>query len=125
VERSRAQILIEVARRSDRLEEIVSMDQESAWARLTAVRGVGPWTAAIVCGVALGDPDAVPVGDYHLPNTVSWALAGEPRGDDARMLELLEPYAGHRRRVLVLLTSAAIKAPQYGPKTASRDFTRS
>lgn len=125
VERDRAQVLIEVARRAARLEEVVSMDRESGWARLTAVRGIGPWSAAIACGLALGDPDAVPVGDYHIPNMVAWALAGEPRGDDARMLELLEPYGGQRRRVLILLKSAGIEAPKYGPKTAPRDFSRS
>ena len=47
-------------------------------ARLTAIPGVGPWTAAEVVRIAFGDPDAVSVGDYHIPNTVAWALAGEP-----------------------------------------------
>ena len=64
-------------------------------------------------GMAWGDPDAVPVGDFHLPNTVSWALAAEDRGTDERMLELLEPYGGHRRRVVLLLKGAGIKAPKY------------
>ena len=45
---------------------------------------------------AMGDPDAVAVGDFHLKNLVSTALAGEPRGTDQRMLELLAPYAGQR-----------------------------
>ncbi len=125
VERSRAQIIVEAARRAQRLEEIVAMEREAAHRRLLAVRGIGEWTAALVMGAALGDPDAVPIGDYHVPNTVSWALAGEPRGTDARMLELLAPYAGHRRRVLILLKSAGIHAPRYGPKTAPRDFARS
>ncbi len=122
VERSRAGKLIEAARRAKRLEEAVHMDPHDAHARLIAVRGIGPWTAALVMGSALGDADAIPIGDYHIPNMVSWALAGEPRGDDARMLELLEPYAGHRRRVLLLLKGAGISAPKYGPKTATRDI---
>ncbi|MEZ5297750.1 MAG: hypothetical protein R2697_16170 [Ilumatobacteraceae bacterium] len=49
---------------------------------------------------ALGDVDAVIVGDYHFPNTVAWALAGEARGDDDRMLALLEPYSRQQGRVL-------------------------
>ena len=52
---------------------------------------------------ALGDDDAVSVGDFHIPNLVAWALAGEPRADDARMLELLEPYRGRRALVIRLL----------------------
>lgn len=120
VERKRASTLIEAARRAKRLDEILAMDRESAWSRLQAVRGIGPWTAAFVMGAAWGDKDAVPVGDYHLPNTVSWALAGEPRGDDARMLELLEPYRPERRRLLLAIKAEGIHAPKYGPKTAVR-----
>ena len=69
----------------------------TAYARLTAVPGIGPWTAAEVGVRALGDEDAVSVGDFHLPNLVAYALAREPRGTDDRMLELLEPYRGAAR----------------------------
>ena len=84
--------------------------------QLEALPGVGTWTSAEVARVALGDADAVSVGDYHLKNVVAWALAQEPRATDARMLELLEPYAGHRGRVCLLLESAGVRAPHYGPR---------
>jgi 3-methyladenine DNA glycosylase/8-oxoguanine DNA glycosylase len=125
VERARADVIIEAARRARRLEEAVTMAPDQAYRRLTAVRGIGPWTAGHVMGRALGDADAVPIGDYHLPNMVAWALAGEPRADDTRMLELLEPYRPHRRRVIVLLKLARITAPAFGPRRAVPDFTRS
>jgi hypothetical protein len=80
---------------------------DDAARRLTALPGIGPWTAAEVGMVALGDPDAVSVSDYHLPNQVAWALAGEPGADDARMLELLEPYRGQRGRVIRLILAGA------------------
>ncbi len=118
IERARATTLIEAARRIDRLQEAVGMSRQAAWVRLQSVAGIGPWTAAAVMGVARGDPDTVAVGDYHTPHLVSWALAGEPRGDDARMLELLEPYRGHRRRVVTLLKAAGIRAPRFGPRKA-------
>ncbi len=118
IERARAEKLVEAARRAKRIDEVVSMPREAAWDRLLAIRGIGPWTAAAVMGIALGDPDAVPVGDYHIPNMVAWALAGEPRGDDTRMLELLAPYEGQRRRVLLLLKNAGVSAPKYGPRSA-------
>jgi 3-methyladenine DNA glycosylase/8-oxoguanine DNA glycosylase len=124
IERKRADLLCFLAKRAARLEEITSMTRDDAFARLTAFRGVGPWTAALVMGSALGDADAVPVGDYHLPNTVAWALAGEPRADDRRMLELLEPYRGHRGRVIRLLKAGGIHAPKYGPKTAIRSISQ-
>ena len=69
---------------------------------------------------ALGDDDAVSVGDYHIPNLVAWTLAGEPRGDDARMLELLEPYRGRRALVVRLLELSGAGAPRRGPRLAPR-----
>jgi 3-methyladenine DNA glycosylase/8-oxoguanine DNA glycosylase len=88
------------------------------------VEGVGPWTAALVAGEALGDPDAVPLGDYHLPHTVAWALAGEPRASDERMLDLLEPYRGQRDRVVRLLLAAGAHAPRFGPRRAIEPIAR-
>jgi 3-methyladenine DNA glycosylase/8-oxoguanine DNA glycosylase len=83
---------------------------------LTALPGIGAWTYAQVALVALGDADAVPVGDYHLKNVVAWNLAGRPRGTDDEMLELLAPYRGHRGRVVRLLMVGGDGAPKYGPR---------
>lgn len=124
IERERAERIIRVARSAGRLEEASGMEREAAHRRLMAVPGIGPWTAARVAFAALGDPDAVPVGDYNIPNIVAWALAGEPRGDDRRMLELLEPFEGHRGRVIALLKAAGIVPPSYGPRVRSRRIER-
>jgi 3-methyladenine DNA glycosylase/8-oxoguanine DNA glycosylase len=72
--------------------------------------------------VAFGDPDAVSVGDFHVPNMVAWALAGEPRAGDARMLELLETYRGQRGRAQRLLELGRIVAPRRGPRLAPRSI---
>ncbi|MEV1144522.1 DNA-3-methyladenine glycosylase 2 family protein [Micromonospora sp. NPDC049799] len=122
VEQRRAETLRRVAAVADRLERCA--DSTEATRRLTAIPGIGPWTAAEVVRVAYGDPDAVSVGDYHVPNTVAWALAGEARGDDARMLALLEPFRGHRGRVCGLLEAAGIQAPKFGPRAPIRSFAR-
>ena len=121
IERRRAQTMIRVGRHARRLDEAARMSVADAERRLRAVPGIGVWTVGQVAPVALGDPDAVPVGDYHLPNLVSWALAGEPRGDDTRMLELLEPFAGHRARAVRLLKASGTHAPRYGPRSPVRD----
>lgn len=118
VERARAERVIGASRRAAWLESRTTADE------LQLLPGVGPWTAAVAASAAWGDPDVVPVGDFHLPNTVCWALAGEPRGDDARMLELLEPYRGHRARVVRLLTDAQVRAPKRGPRLSISDFRR-
>ena len=98
------------------------MAASDAVKRLMAFDGIGPWTAAFVMAASRGDADAVPVGDYHLPNMVAWALAREPRADDARMLELLKPYRGHRGRVIRLLKQAGVHAPKFGPRSMVRSF---
>jgi endonuclease III len=120
IERRRAEVIIRAARSASRLEQTLTMDLPSARLRLEAFPGVGPWTAAKVAQVALGDPDAVQVGDYHLPHTVAYALEGTPRSTDERMLELLEPYRGHRARVIRLIGIAGIVAPRYGPRMPLR-----
>jgi 3-methyladenine DNA glycosylase/8-oxoguanine DNA glycosylase len=125
VERRRAEVIIRAARSAGRLEETTTMDIASAYRRLQAFPGVGPWTAAKVALVALGDADAVPVGDYHLPHAVGYALEGTARSTDERMLELLTPYRGHRARVIRLLTLSGIAAPRFGPKQPLRDIANS
>ncbi len=122
VEQRRTQTLLRVALLADRLEQCA--DSAEATRRLTAVPGIGPWTAAEVVRVVYGDADAVSVGDFHIPNTVAWALAGEARGNDARMLELLEPFRGHRGRVCDLLAAGGIAAPKFGPRKPIRSFAR-
>ena len=124
IERRRAEVIIRIARSANRLEEVVGMDMSSAYRRMQAFPGVGPWTAAKVAMVALGDADAVPVGDYHLPHSIGYALEGTPRSTDERMLELLEPYRGHRARVVRLITAAGIGAPRFGPKKPLRDIAK-
>ena len=75
--------------------------------RLRAIPGIGVWTSAET-RFALGDPDAVSVGDLNLPEIVCHALAGagpEECTDDL-MLELLEPYRSQRGRVIRLVVLA-------------------
>jgi len=122
IERRRAEVIIRAARSAKRLEEIATMDIAGAYRRMLAFPGVGPWTAAKVAMAALGDADAVPVGDYHLPHSIGYAFEGTPRSSDQRMLELLEPYRGHRARVIRLITAAGIAAPRFGPKRPLRNI---
>ncbi|MEM9073415.1 MAG: DNA-3-methyladenine glycosylase 2 family protein [Myxococcota bacterium] len=116
VERSRAEIIRRVSRRGASIERFRDLPAKEAKRRLRSFSGVGPWTAALVAGTGLADTDAVPTGDYHLPNTVAWVLAREERADDARMLELLEPFRPHRFRVLQLIEAEGLHAPRRGPR---------
>lgn len=131
LEQRRAELIRAVAREASRLERLGAAaagpsatpeDRAAAYRALRAFPGIGPWTAAEVGMRAFGDPDAVSVGDFHLPSVVTWSLAGERRGSDERMLELLEPYAGQRGRVVRLLEHGGSGPGRRGPRMGSRDI---
>lgn len=106
VDGKRARAIMNAARVARRLEETVGMTRDEAAHRIRTVPGIGVWTAAEIMHRSHGDPDAVSVGDLHLPRIVCTALGGALAGigaNDDRMLELLEPYRGHRYRVTALL----------------------
>lgn len=124
IEQRRAVTLIRAAARASWLQEAVALGQDAAVARLRTVPGVGAWTASETVRAVFGDPDAVSIGDFHTPDLVCWALAGEPRGDDARMLELLEPFRGQRARVVRILELSGLTPPRYGPRATHRSIER-
>lgn len=120
LEQRRADVIRRAASLAPRLED---REPREVARMLQAVPGIGPWTVAEVMRVAYGDPDAVSVGDYHIPSLVAWALAGERQADDARMLALLEPYRGQRGRVQRLLEVSGIYPERRGPRMAPRDIS--
>ena len=124
LERRRAEVLRHIGSLESKVEALMALPPGTAFERLRDIPGIGPWTAAEAIRIAFGDPDAVSLGDAHLPDLVAWALAGQPRADDARMLELLEPYAGQRARVIRLLEASHIKIPRFGPRFAPRRIER-
>ena len=121
VEGVRARTIIGAAEVAGRLEEIVTMPSAEADRRLRSLPGIGVWTSAETRQRACGDADAVSVGDYHLPSAVGWTLAGRVV-DDAGMLELLAPYAGHRHRAARLVELSGIRPPRRGPRMSVRDY---
>jgi 3-methyladenine DNA glycosylase/8-oxoguanine DNA glycosylase len=134
LEQRRADTLCRAAALASRLD--AAPDAPTATRVLTSVPGIGAWTAAEVVRVAFGDPDAVTVGDYHLPHHVVYALTGAPRAGardaalgrissaDTRMLELLEPFRPQRARVVQVLLATGIGAPRFGPRARVRSFAR-
>ena len=124
VDRARARVIRVAAKHAPRLEALQERPAAEAREWLQRLPGVGPWTAARTTGAAAGDPDAVPVGDLHVPVLVTYALSGATDGDDDSMLELLEPYAGHRGRVVRLVKAAGIGPPKHHPAPTRFDISR-
>ena len=98
-------------------------DGAAVAAKLRSVVGVGVWTAAETTQRSHGDADSPSVGDYHLPAVVGWALIGKPVDDDG-MLELLEPWAGQRQRVMRLIEASGFRKPAFGPRMTIQDHRR-
>lgn len=120
---ARRRALRAVASVAARLEVTDHTDCDDLRRRLQSVPGIGVWTAAEVAQRAVGCPDSVSVGDYHLKNLVGWSLAGR-RTDDEGMLALLEPWRGHRQRVVRLLELGGSRPPKRGPRMAPSDHRR-
>ncbi len=116
----RSKTVVLAMRSAERLEQTAGLSPAAAEARLCAVPGVGPWTYAEVGCRALGDADALSVGDYHLAKYVGWALLGRPVDDDG-MVELLEAWRPHRFRVVRLLQCSGFAMPRFGPRLTIQD----
>jgi 3-methyladenine DNA glycosylase/8-oxoguanine DNA glycosylase len=119
IDTTRAATLREVALLAAHLDTVGSVAPADAggvrnW--LEEIPGVGAWTANEVTLTALGDPDAVSIGDYHLKNYVEFALTGAARGTDERMVELLEPFRPHRARAVRFIELSGVRPPRYGPR---------
>ncbi len=125
VEPPQSRTLVRAAERGDSIRRAVlsaatGADRDRV---LTSLPGIGLWTSAETRIRALGDPDAVSVGDYHLAHEVGFALTGS-RTDDDGMLDLLSPWAGHRQRVVRLILASGVHEPRRGPRLAPEDHRR-
>ena len=119
VDPARSRTIMAALRVAGRLEQASCLPPEQARARLRLVPGIGVWTAAEVAQRALGDPDAVSFGDYHVAKNIGWALLGHEVDDDG-LAEILAPYTGHRYRVQRLLELAGAFRPRRGPRMGPR-----
>jgi 3-methyladenine DNA glycosylase/8-oxoguanine DNA glycosylase len=121
VDGARRHTLIRAAQVAHRLEGAVALGGEAGRTLLRRVPGIGVWTAAEVAQRAWGDPDAVSVGDFHIPAVIGWALTGAPVDDDG-MLEILAPYQPQRQRAVRYVELSGFRKPRFGPRLRPRDF---
>ena len=116
-------ILLEVARLADRIDTWANSSTEELRYRLQHIRGIGPWTTEMTLALYWAEADAVPTGDYALPHSVAYALEGEHRANDSRMLELLHPFRPHRGRIIRWIMGENIAPPRRSHRARkSRDF---
>jgi 3-methyladenine DNA glycosylase/8-oxoguanine DNA glycosylase len=121
VDSARRRALLAAAAVAHRLEQACELRGSAGRELLRKVPGIGVWTAAEVAQRAWGDPDAVSVGDFHIPAVVGWALVGRPL-DDAGMLAELAPYTPQRQRAVRYIEASGFRRPRFGPRFSQRDY---
>jgi 3-methyladenine DNA glycosylase/8-oxoguanine DNA glycosylase len=121
VDSARRRAILACAAVAHRLETACELGGERGRELLRKVPGIGVWTAAEVAQRAWGDPDAVSVGDFHIPTLVGWALVGRPL-DDAAMLAVLAPYSPQRQRAVRYVEVSGFRRPRFGPRYSPKDY---
>jgi DNA-3-methyladenine glycosylase II len=74
------------------LAAVGNMDADDAHAKLTALHGVGPWTADIYLLFCLGHADAFPAGDLAVQESARIALRLRKRPDATRLAKIAEAW---------------------------------
>jgi DNA-3-methyladenine glycosylase II len=74
------------------LDALGKLDADSAHARLTALHGVGPWTADVYLLFCLGDADAWPAGDIGIQDGIRGGLHLKARPSTKETTQLAEPW---------------------------------
>lgn len=85
------------------LHSLASLPAEEAHARLTPIKGIGPWTADIYLLFCLGHADAFPSGDLALQEAVRLMDALEARPDSRALqarAEVWRPWRGVAAKLL-------------------------
>jgi DNA-3-methyladenine glycosylase II len=73
--------------------ELERLSSDEAARRLCCIRGIGPWSAAVVLLRGLGRLDVFPLRDSGVARTLA-LLSGNPRIDQEEVLEALGPVRG-------------------------------
>ena len=77
-------------------EELRALPDEAVIARLTAVRGIGRWTAEIYLMFSLGRPDAFPAADLALQEAARMLFDLDERPREKALRALAAPWAPWR-----------------------------
>ncbi len=78
------------------LHHVLEMQAEAAIAHLTAVKGIGPWTAELYLLFCAGHPDVFPAHDVALQTAVGDALGLEMRPPAPALRQIAESWSPWR-----------------------------
>jgi DNA-3-methyladenine glycosylase II len=93
------------------LERLTELPDEEVSAQLTAVKGLGQWTADMFLIFHLERPDVLPVGDLGIRRAVQIAYGLEELPGSGKLTELAEPWRPHRSLASLYLWSSLDNEP--------------
>ncbi len=85
------------------LGELCSMNAESAMSAMTAISGIGPWTAEVYLLFCAGHPDIFPSGDIALQNAMQAIFSLQERPTAKQAAQFANDWSPHRGTAARLL----------------------
>ena len=107
--RSLAQHVVDGELELDRLRDL---EDEQVTAQLTAVKGLGRWTADMFLIFHLGRPDVLPVGDLGVRRGAQLAYGLDELPDAAQLTALAEPWRPYRSLAALYLWRSLDNTPE-------------
>lgn len=83
-------------------EQLETLSAEAAVAQLTALKGIGPWTAEIYLMFCSGHPDVFPAGDLALQKAVQHALGLDAQPSIKELIGIAQAWSPHRHAAALL-----------------------
>ncbi len=112
-----------VAKQHVDLDAVAAMDADKAHAALTALHGIGPWTADIYLLFCLGNADAWPAGDLALQEAARIAFGLQPaagrQGDGQARGKMAAVARGGGASAVGLLSRRQAARGRTGARTSS------
>jgi DNA-3-methyladenine glycosylase II len=93
------------------LERLPELPDEEVGAQLTAIKGVGQWTADMFMMFHLGRPDVLPVGDLGIRRAVQVEYRMRKPPDPKRLEKIAKPWRPYRTLACLFLWSSLDNTP--------------
>ncbi len=96
------------------LDRLTELSDAEVSAQLTAVKGLGQWTADMFLIFHLGRPDVLPVGDLGIRRAVETHYGLKDLPDPAELERIAEPWRPHRSLACLYLWRSLDNRPSAG-----------
>ena len=93
------------------LERLPELPDEEVSAQLTAIKGVGQWTADMFLMFHLARPDILPVGDMGIRRAVQVEYGLRKPPDPKRLEKIAKPWRPYRTLACLFLWSSLDNTP--------------